>query len=202
MMPDPVKTRWIRTSSRHWYRSMNGNWLKMHSAYPKTARSNLPPATWITEGPTISSRESTPARQQSHKANYDLTQRIQLTFNERPRIPDEYWFGTNPNCNVLLGHRGVEGTEGVSGRHFCLTFDAQGRVILRDSSAWGTSVSYNGQVGDEVRDHFSWTLSLDVKKWNDNIVYVNKLASHETCKAEYLRMIAGSHCTRVGIRLS
>ncbi len=68
-----------------------------------------------------------------------------------------YLFGTDPQaCDILLGYRGGKG---ISGRHFCITFDDQGRVVLRDSSIWGTAVSYDVQAKDEVRHHFSWLLA-------------------------------------------
>jgi len=99
----------------------------------------LQPVGGIDESITISGREPTPARN-SRESNYDVTHRIQLTFSERPKdIRWGYSFGTDPQvCDVLLGSRGAKG---ISGRHFCITFDKQRRVILRDSSVCGEPLS-------------------------------------------------------------
>ena len=99
----------------------------------------LPPVGGIDESITISSREPTPAPD-SRESNYDVTHRIHLTFSERPKdIRWGYSFGTDPQvCDVLLGSRGAKG---ISGRHFCITFDKQRRVILRDSSVCGEPLS-------------------------------------------------------------
>lgn len=110
----------------------------------------LPPTQRITEGPTISSREATPAQEQpiDDHCKYDSTHRLQLTFDKPPKDRKTYKFGTDPNsCDVLLGSRGARG---ISGVHFCITFidtiDDEMHLILRDSSTNRTAVSYNGQA--------------------------------------------------------
>ena len=105
-------------------------------------------------------------------------------------------FGTNHyDCDVLLGSRG---RNNISNRHFCITFDEQRRVILKDSSTWGTTVSYGGQAGEETRHHFTWILSLDENRYKNIIVYVPEstglafrveLAIHEIYKREYVENI-------------
>ncbi|KAI4088995.1 MAG: hypothetical protein L6R37_008116 [Teloschistes peruensis] len=47
----------------------------------------LPPTRGIPEGPTISSREATPAREQHNDdhCKYDFTHRLQLTFGKQPK---------------------------------------------------------------------------------------------------------------------
>ena len=160
----------------------------------------LPPV-----GGIISSRESTPAlsvEQEDDKAEHDKTQldfssthRIQLTFSQPPlNSANGFSFGTNPRtCDVLLGYRG---TVGISGLHFCITFNEDKRIILKDSSKCGTAVSYDGQVKDEVRHHFTWLLDLqkqDGSQWDievhvpgrDELAFKVELASHSTCEPEY-----------------
>lgn len=86
--------------------------------------------------------------------------KLQLTFSEEPKVPREgYSFGTNPHGDVLLGEKSRK--HNISHRHFCITFDNRRRLILRDSSRWGTAVSYGGLGKAEVRKHFTWILDLE-----------------------------------------
>ena len=129
----------------------------------------LPPTRRIKEGPTISSREATPAGEHPNNdhCNYDSTHRLQLTFSEKPKDASKgYSFGTDSKkCDIVLGNRGAHG---ISGLHFSITFDDKKRLILRDSSTNGTAVSYSGQARKEVRHHFTWILNLEKKegKWD------------------------------------
>lgn len=126
----------------------------------------LPPTQRIAEGPTIASREATPAKEMldDDHCKYDFTHRLQLTFDQHPKDPIKgYSFGTNPrDCDILLGQRGARG---ISGLHFCITFDDtiddKKHLILRGSSTNGTAVSYSGQAIEEVRHHFTWILDLE-----------------------------------------
>ena len=123
----------------------------------------LPPTQGIPEGPTISSREATPAQELSKDdyREYDSTHRLQLTFDKKPKDPTKgYCFGTNlEKCDVLLGDRGAHG---ISGLHFYITFDDQfgdnfdskTHLILKEVSTNGTAVSYSGQASEEVRHRF------------------------------------------------
>ncbi|KAI9784910.1 MAG: hypothetical protein M1835_003473 [Candelina submexicana] len=162
----------------------------------------LPPTREITEGPTISSREATPAQEQpdDEDCNYNFTHRLQLTFGEEPKDASKgYSFGTNPHrSDVLLGNRGAHG---ISALHFCITFDDtiendKTHLILRDSSTNGTAVSYDGQAEKEVRHHFTWILDLEKEegKWEIIIIaqklrFKVELASHKTCEAEFNRKV-------------
>ena len=157
----------------------------------------LPPTREIVEGPTISSREATPAPEQhdDDHCKYDSTHRLQLTFGKKPNDARGYCFGTDSQkCDVLLGNRGAYG---ISGLHFWLTFDdtidkEKPRLILKDLSTHGTAVGYNDQAIKEVRRHFTWILDLEKEEGEWEIVvnaqelrFKVELASHETCKAEY-----------------
>ncbi|KAL9606105.1 MAG: hypothetical protein Q9179_000731 [Wetmoreana sp. 5 TL-2023] len=161
----------------------------------------LPPARGIAEGPTVSSREATPAQEQpdDDHPEYDSTHRLQLTFGEAPKDTSQgYSFGTDPQrCDVLLGNRGALG---ISGLHFCITFDHtiddEFHLILRDSSTHGMAVSYNGQAKKEVRHNFTWIMDLEKEegKWEikvhaQKLRFKVELASHGTCKAEYDKKI-------------
>ncbi|MCJ1382858.1 hypothetical protein MMC17_005971 [Xylographa soralifera] len=158
----------------------------------------LPPTRGIAEGPTISSREATPAgleeREDEH-CKYNSTHCLQLTFGEAPKdFARGYSFGTNlQKCDVLLGPRGAHG---ISALHFGITFyiasDGKTRLLLKDSSTNGMAVSYNGQASKEVRHHFTWILNLEKEKgkWEVEVLVQGLrfkviLASHKTCKAEY-----------------
>lgn len=153
-------------------------------------------------GPTISSREPTPAGNQpndgSESSEYNCTHSIRLTFSEKPKNPTRgFLFGTNPlACDVLLGYRGMRG---LSGLHFCIAFNEQGHVIVKDFSTCGTAVSYDGQARHEVRRDFTWILDLKrgSRQWDikvhvpkkDGLEFKIILASHKTCEAKYIENV-------------
>ncbi len=95
---------------------------------------------------------------------YDSTHRLQLTFDKESKDPTKgYSFRTNSQiCDVVLGPRGAHQSSGL---HFCIAFDVtfgeKKHLMLRDSSANGTAVSYSGQAREEVRHHFTWILDLE-----------------------------------------
>ena len=157
----------------------------------------LPPTQDIEEGPTLSSREATPAHEQpiDDQHQYKFTHRLQLTFDKEPKDPTKgYSFGTDPNkCDVVLGSRGAHQ---ISGLHFYITFgvtfDGERHLMLRDLSTNGTAVSYSGQAKNEVRHNFTWILDLKKEqgKWEIEVHvrelrFKVELAGHETCKAEH-----------------
>ena len=171
--------------------------VQNHGRYVAPTRS-------IAEFPTISSREATPARDKAGEEDgegsgqSDCSPRILLRFNEEKlelkNPANGIAFGSHPEkCDIYLGPRG---TGGVSGVHFCITFDVEGNIYLNDSSTWGTVVSYSGQAKDQTRRHFSWRLN-HVKtegKWDiqvyvpdsDGLGFKIDLATHERRKAEYM----------------
>ncbi|KAL9015349.1 MAG: hypothetical protein Q9173_000040 [Seirophora scorigena] len=176
--------------------------------YEDNKKRYLPPTRGIAEGPTISSREATPAGEQpdNDHCQYDFTHRLQLTFGVEPKDASKgYSFGTDPKkCDVLLGNRGAYG---ISGLHFWITFDdtvdkntidkkKKTRLILKDSSTNGTAVGYSGQAEKEVRRHFTWILDLeeDEGEWEvvvnaQGLRFKVELASHKTCEAEYNKKV-------------
>lgn len=61
--------------------------------------------------------------------------------------------GTDANsCDIVLPL-----TKGVSRCHWYLTFDEERRVVVRDCSSNGTTVTFDGK-GGEKRRHFTWIL--------------------------------------------
>src|SRR5436190_19970934 len=84
----------------------------------------------------ISSREPTPFSSQELEDSYP---RLRLTFDKRPKdISKGFVFGSDSKrCDILLGNR----RGGVSGEHFCITFNAQGRLVLIDTSSGCTAAS-------------------------------------------------------------
>ena len=169
--------------------------------HDKNKNRYLPPTRGISVGPTLSSREATPAQEEPNDDHYkyDSAHRLQLTFDKKPKNPTKgYSFGTNPQtCDVLLGSRGAFG---ISGLHFSITFDDtiddEKHLILKDSSTNGTAVGYNGQASEEVRHHFTWILDLKKEegKWEIEVNvrqlrFKVELASHETCQAEYEKKV-------------
>ena len=85
--------------------------------------------------------------------------------------------GTDENCCDII----LSKLARISRRHCCLTFDEKRRLILKDLSSNGTTVTYDGEgrenrrtmvtkddKGRETYHHFTWILSdvelTDVKK--------------------------------------
>ncbi|KAK5141074.1 hypothetical protein LTR04_002730, partial [Oleoguttula sp. CCFEE 6159] len=142
-----------------------------------------------------SSRESTPfPNHQEESDGAGSGHRLQLAFDRPPKdIQQGFVFGTDPQlCDVLLGERRGQGS--ISGRHFCITLDAQGRVIVRDFSKCGTIVSYDGQARDQKRSYFTWIIFQGLEKIKVHLAGTNfkfqiKLAEHENCEPKYLEHV-------------
>ena len=136
------------------------------------------------------SRETTPFDQKQELSK----PRIQLTFNKGPKqIERGFTFGKNlRTCDVYTGEKFI------SALHFSITFDRQGRLVLRDSSSNGTWVTYNGQGTDRPRRNFTWILFPEFQPIHvrigdphtDGFLVELELLSHETCEAEYQAKIA------------
>jgi hypothetical protein len=136
----------------------------------------------------IPSREPTPfSTPFSSQELEDSYPRLRLTFDRRPKnIAKGFVFGSDSKrCDVLLGNK----RNGISGEHFYITFDTQGRLMLIDTSSGGTAVSYNGQAADQRRKNFRWILfpnwEIKVRVKRKAFIFELELASHETCKPIY-----------------
>lgn len=114
--------------------------------------------------------------------------RLQLTFREGPNVPQNgYSFGTNPQCDVWLGESG----DGISRQHFCISFDMERNLVLKDTSQRGTKVSYGGE-GD-LRQDFTWILDIYkehpskakyIRVKVDDVKFEIEVPNHEDC-SEY-----------------
>lgn len=79
---------------------------------------------------------------------------ISLSFDYQPKSHHGFVIGTDPKtCDVVLPK-----VLGISRRHCHITFDSEKRLILRDTSKYGSSVRYDGR-GNGVRRRGSWVLS-------------------------------------------
>ncbi|OAA53493.1 Protein kinase-like domain protein [Niveomyces insectorum RCEF 264] len=84
---------------------------------------------------------------------------VVLSLDRLPRLGEDFVLGSdNATCDIALGVPG----RSVSAQHLRFGFDQQGRVIMRDSSTLGTSVSYNNQRLQRRRgtraQPFTWVL--------------------------------------------
>ncbi|KUJ14044.1 uncharacterized protein LY89DRAFT_672304 [Mollisia scopiformis] len=110
--------------------------------------------------PDYGSRESTAPLEDDDKntdhRDLDTPPGLQLTFNPGPKAGQGFTIGTDKNrCDIVLPKL----LENKIGRRHCvLTFDAKRRLILRDLSTHGTTVTYDDK-GREKRHHFTWILS-------------------------------------------
>ena len=151
----------------------------------------------IEKDPSLSSREPTPTSGEliadERNGKYDHTHRLALNLDTGVKNPAKgFCFGSNPKiCDIVLGTR----RQGISNLHFYInfrTFNGTRQLILKDVSTSGTTVTYNGQAREEVRDHFIWILDLEKaeNKWELEVYirqlrFVIELANHETCAEEH-----------------
>lgn len=161
--------------------------------WPHNSSWYLPPSHEVDDESTnLSSREATPYTLPETDANEGYSSHwIQLTFTQRPKnIREGYVFGSDPQvCDILLGNRD---RNRISNQHFCVTFDEQKRVVLRDFSRWGTSISYNRQARNQIWHHFTWIIKIgNFKKIEvrvarqDDFTFEVKLAECKTCEDKY-----------------
>lgn len=125
---------------------------------------------------------------------------LQLSFDNIPQAPGGIVLGHDCTCDIMLPK-----TKAVSPRHCAITFDDEGRLILRDlGSDFGTGVSYERpdkqstfigeerllrlrsigdmeDAGDRFRRRFTWILGGDtfIKTQQPNITI---------CIGEYIRL--------------
>lgn len=84
---------------------------------------------------------------------------LELRFDRRPRNGVGFLLGTDPRCDIVL----PEARPSQRPFQCVITFDSEGRLILRDlglqrSKSSGTWVTYNGE-GGERRQGFTWILA-------------------------------------------
>lgn len=79
---------------------------------------------------------------------------LDLSFDKMPKGSRGFVIGTDPRtCDIVLPR-----VRGISRRHCYLTFDADKRLILRDTSKHGTAVWYDGHSNGDRR-RATWVLS-------------------------------------------
>ena len=79
---------------------------------------------------------------------------IEMRFSKPPRSRLGLIFGKNPNCDIVLPN-----SNGISNRHFALTFDDAGHVVVKDlGSSFGTQITYGNQ-GAGYRSRFQWIVN-------------------------------------------
>ncbi|EER40150.1 serine/threonine protein kinase [Histoplasma capsulatum H143] len=115
---------------------------------------------------------------------------LQLTFNNPPKdITRGFVFGTEKKiCDVLLARRK---RQGISGVHFCITFESENHLVLRDISTKNTAVSYDHWGEKYKRRGFQWILNLG-KEIQDISIHLSDgfrlditLPNHASCLKEY-----------------
>lgn len=87
----------------------------------------------------------------------DISSRLQLTFDNPPKNGLQWVFGNDPSvCDVLLGGP----KQGISQRHFCISFDEKGRLILEaQTNSRFMILNYYDKPHDQSRqNYFRWIL--------------------------------------------
>lgn len=114
---------------------------------------------------------------------------LQLTFTKPPTdITRGFLFGTDKKrCDVLLAE---QKSRGISGVHFVITFDEEGRLVLKDVSTKQTSVSYDDKGAKHWRRGFKWILFI--RKTRETHIHLPNglcldiiLPSHDSCQHQY-----------------
>lgn len=146
------------------------------------------------------SRESTPASNVGDDERGDFSHKLQLPFDKDNqgftfgKDNQGCTFGISRRCDFVL-ERPKHGIRSrISSRHFRITFDDQGRLILKATSQSHTmTVSYNGQGEKQDRKHyFKWILfpGPDIKVTIDkDLEFLIELAKHDSCQDEYQKRV-------------
>ena len=96
-----------------------------------------------------------------------------------------YIFGSSSRlCDVVINSIEDE----ISRVHFYVTFNRQGRLVLKDLSRAGTAVMYNGEAVTAPRTNFEWilfeeSLKIDIKAKGTH--FAVEIPSHQDCAFEY-----------------
>ena len=114
---------------------------------------HIEPQQEVPELPGRRSRESTapPGNSENKTQSYLYEPGLQLMFSHGPKAGLGFVFGAEASsCDIPLPP-----LQEISRRHCYLTFDEQQRLIVRDTSSYGTIVTYN-RKGGEKRRNFTW----------------------------------------------
>lgn len=112
---------------------------------------------------------------------------LSLTFDQPPKDGKAFVIGSDRKCCDIL----LPNYRGISGRHCCITFNENRRLILRDYSKNGTTVTYDGQGGAK-RKHFTWILShQSLEAVEEILVHIQRIKfqigipKERTCQAAF-----------------
>lgn len=112
----------------------------------------------LLELPGRTTRESTVSfydenEESDPNRNLPNVEGLQLTFTLGPKAAPGFYIGTDDRlCDIVLPR-----LASISRQHCLLTFDEEGRLIVRDCSKHGTIVEYDGK-GRERRRNFTWII--------------------------------------------
>ncbi|KAK4040500.1 kinase-like domain-containing protein [Parachaetomium inaequale] len=134
-------------------------------------------------------------------AGNDYSPGLQLRFDDWRKNQVGFVFGTSPSCDIVLPRR--DSLKGLPSRQCALTFDDQGRLVVRDlqdrnKGKGGTAVNYGAQGGQKRRS-FSWIVSCHtfttentpiVLVLHKNLKFQLVVARHDIGSAEYQQNVA------------
>ncbi|KAK1982261.1 hypothetical protein LZ30DRAFT_53381 [Colletotrichum cereale] len=126
------------------------------SSYDPVVRTPNPDAAPSTPtiDPSVLTRTASPSAPSGTTTTTTTRPALELSFTNPPRNHVGFVLGTDPDaCDVVLPP-----LPGISPVHCHIAFDADRRLVLRDTSDAGTAVWYDGaSTGDRRRE--SWALS-------------------------------------------
>ena len=157
----------------------------------------------------MASRENTPLLLDRADEEDEDVHRIELSFRTPPKNGTEFIFGWGAGCDVQIAERSNvpkgerNRTRRISQRHFSVGFDAQRRIVIRDTSVNGTVVSYDGQAQKERRMYFQWIIlpgwkTIEISIPGAELAFQIQRAVHETWEAAFAANVDALSSTEIG----
>ncbi|KAK9438289.1 CAMK family protein kinase [Metarhizium brunneum] len=124
-------------------------------------------------------RETTEPPEQPHDrktSKFHGKPYIEIRFSKVPQSSHGLLFGCSNKCDVILPN-----LKGLSNYHFSLTFDEEGRFIVKDlESGTGTEVTYNN-MGKGRRRKFNWIIGGNKTAQRQEHIII-KVDDHVQCQ--------------------
>jgi hypothetical protein len=94
--------------------------------------------------------------------SYEFDPGLQLTFSHGPKGGHGFIIGTDPSsCDIVVPEiLNKYDHPVISSKHLYISFDAQHRLFVQDTSSRGTIVTYDGK-GGKKRRNFKWIIGGD-----------------------------------------
>ncbi|MCJ1253264.1 hypothetical protein MMC24_001075 [Lignoscripta atroalba] len=169
------------------------------SRYVRAALKQIAACRGVTPATNVGDSDEEDKTEAEDDVEEDFSSRLRFTFSQKPKdIKRGFVFGgSSSRCDVILGSP----EDGISARHFKITLDDLGRLILESTSSVRTTVSYSGQAEKQSRSKFKWILfpkfhlKVKIKAINrrgrpklGDLEFSIHVATHVSCKEAYEKL--------------